>query len=73
MPFSIHIVLDELLKKRNMTRYELAKRMGTTYPTIDGYYKDRVTRYNRDIVLGMCIALDCTPGDIIRLVDDGEA
>lgn len=72
MALTIHIALDELLEERNMTRYELAKRMGTTYPTINGYYKNRLARYDRDILLKMCLVLQCEPGDIIRLVDDQE-
>lgn len=72
MAASIQIVLDELLKEHGMTRYELAKRMGTAYPTIDRYYKNRLLRYDRDILLKMCLVLQCKPGDIIRLVDDQE-
>lgn len=72
MSATIHIVLDELLKEHGMTRYELAKRIGIAYPTIDRYYKNRLLRYDRDVILKMCLALKCEPGDIIRLVDDQE-
>ena len=72
MAKSIYIALNELLQDRGMTRYELAKRMGITYPTIDGYFKNRLTRYSKDTILKMCLVLDCEPGDIIRLVDDGK-
>ena len=63
----ICICLDELLEQRNMTRYALAKATGIQYQTIDKYYKNRVARYDKDLILRMCLALSCDPGDIIRL------
>lgn len=72
MAVSVQIALDKLLKARKMTRYELSKRIGTAYPTLDSYYKNKVTRYDSKMILKICLALQCEPGDIIRLVDDQE-
>ena len=72
MALAIQIVLDQMLEKRKMTRYELAKRSNTAYPTLDKYYKNKVIRYDKNILLKICTVLDCEPGDIIRLVDDGK-
>ncbi|MCI9116943.1 MAG: helix-turn-helix domain-containing protein [Acutalibacter sp.] len=34
---------------------------------IDHYYKNRVTRYDSDLLLRMCNALDCEIGELIQL------
>ncbi len=63
----VRIVLDGLLEERGMTRYQLAKQSGVQYQTVDKYYKNKVTRYDRDIIARLCAALGCTPGDMIQL------
>jgi len=72
MTKKVQIALDEVLKNEKITRYELAKRSGIGYPIVDKYYKNKVVRYDSDIIRRMCIALDCTPGDLIRLVEVEE-
>ena len=48
-----------------MTRYELAKRIGVTYPTIDNIYKGTSTSIKFEILEAICRELDCTPNDIM--------
>lgn len=67
MKTAIRINLDVLLESRGITRYELAKRTGIQYNIIDHYYKNRVTRYDSDLLLRMCNALDCEIGELIQL------
>lgn len=67
MKTNIRIALDDILRSQKITRYELAKRSGVGYQTIDNYYKNRVIRYDRDILLKMCIALNCEINDIIKV------
>ena len=64
---AMRLCLDELLKKHNISRYELAKRTGITYPTIDNYYKNRLQRYDTDVLLKICLALDCEISELIRV------
>ena len=66
----IRIRLDELLKQRNMTRYEVAKRSGIGYQTIDNYYKNKVTRYDSYTLLQICTALDCGIEELIEISED---
>ncbi|HAL63837.1 MAG TPA: XRE family transcriptional regulator [Clostridiales bacterium] len=61
----IKIILDETLKKCNITRYELAKRTGIRYQIIDNYYKNTVVRYDSFVLDRICLALDCNIQDII--------
>ncbi len=62
----IRITLDSILKNRNISRYELAKRTGIRYHIVDNYYKNKVIRYDSFILDKICIALDCKIEDIIK-------
>jgi len=64
---TMRLCLDELLEKRQISRYELAKRTGVTYPTIDSYYKNKLLRYDTEVLLKICLALDCEIGDLIKI------
>ncbi len=61
----ITLTLDSALEKRNMTRYELAKRTGIQYQVIDNYYKNKVKRYDSFVLDRICDALDCDIQDIV--------
>lgn len=60
MKISIQSKLNEI----GMTRYELAKRIGVTYPTIDNIYKGISTSIKFEILESICKELNCTPNDI---------
>lgn len=62
--------MDKTLKKRNISRYELAKRTGIQYQIIDNYYKNKVKRYDGFVLERICIALDCEIADILELVKE---
>lgn len=63
----IRIRLDAVLQEQEITRYEVSKRTGIKYQTIDNYYKNRVIRYDSEILLKLCNALDCTIQEIIEV------
>lgn len=62
----IKLTLDICLDKLGITRYELAKRTGIRFQIIDNYYKNKVVRYDSDILDKICTALDCNINDIIK-------
>ena len=62
----IKLTLDTTLQKVNISRYELAKRTGIQYQIIDNYYKNRVKRYDSDVLDRICTALGCGIEDIIE-------
>ena len=62
----IKLTLDTTLQKLNISRYELAKRTGIQYQIIDNYYKNRVKRYDRDVLERICKALACGIEHIIQ-------
>lgn len=63
------ISIQQKLKEKNMSRYELAKRIGVTYPTIDNIYKGISTSIKFDILESICKELDCSLDEIL-IFDD---
>ena len=59
------ICIKEQLQKKNMSRYELAKRIGVTYPTLDNIYKSASTSIKFETLQLICKELECTPNDIL--------
>ncbi len=57
------------LKENNMSRYELAKRIGVTYPTIDKIYRGESTSIKFEILEAICKELNCSPSDILDSED----
>lgn len=59
------ISIQKKLNEIGMTRYELAKRIGVTYPTIDNIYKGTSTSIKFEILEAICRELNCSPNDIL--------
>lgn len=57
--------IKDKLKEKGITRYELANRIGVTYPTIDKIYKGGSTSIRLKNLAAICKVLDCTPNDIL--------
>ena len=67
----MQINIKQKLKESGMTRYELAKRIGVTYPTIDNIYKGASTSIKFEILEAICKELNCSPIDIL-VSDDSQ-
>lgn len=63
------IFIQNKLKEKGMSRYELAKRIGVTYPTIDNIFKGTSTSIKFEILESLCKELDCSPIDILTSDD----
>lgn len=59
------INIDALLEQRGKTRYWLAKEIGIAYPTMMKLANNQTDGTKFDTIEKMCIALDCTPNDIL--------
>ncbi len=66
----VRLTLDKALECRSISRYELAKRTGAQYHIIDSYYKNKVVRYDSDLLNRICQALECDISDIIEYTKD---
>ena len=62
----IQLILNKYLDEHGITRYELAKRAGIRFQIVDNYYKNKVVRYDSDILNRMCDALECDISDLIQ-------
>ena len=66
----VKLKLEKCMQERGISRYELSKRTGTYYQIIDSYYKNKVVRYDSDLLNRICQALDCDISDIIEYTKD---
>ena len=64
------ISIQQKLSEKGMSRYELAKRIGVTYPTITSIYNGESTSIKFDILEAICKELDCSLDDILVFDDD---
>lgn len=63
------IDIKKQLNDNNMTRYELAKRIGVTYPTITSIYNGESSSVKLDILESICKELNCSLDDILIFKD----
>lgn len=66
----VRICLDKKLEELNITRYRLAQKTGIRFQIIDNYYKNKVKRYDSDVLDRICIALNCDISEIIEYKQD---
>ena len=63
------INIKDKMVKMGISRYELAQRIGITYPTIDNIYKGNSSSIKLDILESICKELDCTLDEILIFED----
>lgn len=64
------ILIDELLNDQNKTRYWLANETGVTYSNISNLCNNKTNSIKFSILESVCKALNCSPGDILKLEDE---
>jgi putative transcriptional regulator len=69
----IEVRIDELLVQRGRTFYWLAKETGISHTTLWRLKKARAYGITLDTLEKICNALNCQPGDILRLAPDPKA
>lgn len=65
--------LDELLKERGRSFYWLAKETGISHTTLWRLKKGKALGINLGTLEGICHALNCQPGDVLRLASEKGA
>ena len=63
----IRITLDEILAIKGKTKYWLAKETDIKYQTLLLLQQNKTTSIRSETLEKICIALDCTPNDIIKI------
>lgn len=68
----IHLRLSEELKAKGKSLYWLINQTGRSYQSLRNLMKDDLTSIHFDTLDLLCKTLDCTPGDLLELVDDDK-
>lgn len=66
----IEIRVDELLEAEGRTFYWLAKETGISHTTLWRLKKGRALGINFETLEKICSALECQPGDVLRLAGE---
>ena len=61
----VKLTLKEYIDAQNVTRYALSQKAGIRYAIVDNYYKNKVVRYDGDVLDRICRALGCQIADIL--------
>ncbi len=66
----IRLTIDKYIDSHKITRYELSQRTGIRFQIIDNYYKNKIVRFDSEVLNKICKALDCDITDILSYKKD---
>ena len=66
----IILKLDVVMADRRMSLNELADRIGISNVNLSKIKNNKVTAVRFSTLAGICEALNCTPGDILKYVEE---
>jgi putative transcriptional regulator len=64
---NIEVSIDELLEKHGRSFYWLSKETGVSHTTLWRLKKGKALGVNFATLEKICVALNCQPGDLLRL------
>ena len=59
----------ELLEKRGKTKYWLYKQLGMSYQNFNRMVNNQTKSIQYENIEAMCLLLDCTPNDLLLIVE----
>lgn len=65
--YVFQITLEDYLKKVNVKRGTLAKRVQSSFQIIDNYCKNKVEKLDSYLLLKICVELECELSDILNI------
>ncbi len=66
----IILKLDVMMAERHMSLNELAEKVGISNVNLSKIKNNKVSAVRFSTLAGICEALDCTPGDILKYISD---
>ena len=66
----IELKLDVMMADRHMSLNELAERIGISNVNLSKIKNNKVTAVRFSTLAGICEALKCQPGDILKYVEE---
>lgn len=64
--------LSAILGDRRLKVADVARDTGIARAVLDRWYHDRVASFDRDVLGRLCRYLGVAPGDLLRVVDQGD-
>jgi len=64
--------LSTILGSRRIKVSDLCKATGIARATLDRYYYDRVSSFDREVLTKLCDYLEVLPGELIVKVEQGD-
>ncbi len=64
----IHIHLNTLLNKAGMSKNKFSEAANMQRSQINHFCNNEVTRFDADVLCRICLALNCTVGDLLEYV-----
>lgn len=64
--------LKVIMKKRDISIYQLCRLTGLKFEVVKRYYDNTITRYDSTVVAKLCYVLDCDIGDIISYITNSK-
>ena len=68
----IVLELDVMMTKKHVSLNELADKVGISNVNLSKIKNNKVTAIRFSTLLGICEALDCEPGDILKIETDNR-
>lgn len=69
---TIHIKLDELIRRSGMSKNKLSHRAEMQRSQINNYCNNSITRLDTDVLARLCTVLECGIGDLLEFVPPDE-
>ena len=68
----MQILIDDILEQKNKTRYWLAKEIEMSYSNLCNLANNQTSSIRFDFLEKICMVLDCTPNDILKIENSNE-
>lgn len=68
----IVLELDVMMTKKHVSLNDLAEKVGISNVNLSKIKNNKVTAIRFSTLQGICEALDCEPGDILKIEPDGN-
>ena len=68
----IRINLDELIKKKGISKNKLSHRAEMQRTQINNYCKNNITRLDTDVLARLCTVLECEICDLLEFIPSEE-
>lgn len=68
----IEILIDDLLKERQMSKNVLAEKANLQRTQLNAYCNNKIKRPDFDVMSRICCVLECDIGDVLRYIKPQE-